>query len=77
MTEWAGYDFTGLDIHNAITVSEQIRAKIRSIPLDSPVHKAQWNVLTEINGALTEYIYIQSLIQERERFKDQPPTKLF
>lgn len=77
MTEWAGYDFTGLDIHNAITVSEQVRAKIHTIPLDNPVHKAQWNVLTEINNALTEYIYAQSLIQERERFKEQPVTKLF
>jgi hypothetical protein len=66
------YDFAGLDIHSAINVSENVRTKIKTFPKDcSKQQEAQLEVLGEFNTALTEYIYAQMVLMERERIKEQ------
>lgn len=69
------YDFTGLEIHDAYIVSDQVRKKIQSIKNTGKTEAIKIEALKDLDGALSEYIYQQGLIQEQKRIKGESDPK--
>ncbi len=68
------YDFTGLGVHEAYIVSDNLRKKINAmITQNKPQSKqdvAAVCALKEFDHALTEYIYQETRKQDLIRFKN-------
>lgn len=64
------YEFKGATVHDIIAVTEQVRKKIAAYPASdklTQVQRAEIRILQELENALVEYVYQQTLIMDQQQ----------